>query len=113
MNGGGSSCVNLDLAEKVLAWSSVMSGDHKDCFGILDRVFPPGEGGLREVPSLCRVCPDKKECLQEALATREGLELRRQVLDRAAPRGLIGWLRRWSERKELSRRIKKMESGKR
>jgi hypothetical protein len=78
----------------------------KDCFGILDRVFPMGEGGLREVPSECMGCPEKIECLRRAMSTQEGLELKEEVLDRAAGSGMIGRLQRWSRKKTLSRLIK-------
>jgi hypothetical protein len=78
----------------------------KDCYGILDRVFPLGDGGLREVPSECMECPVKTECLRRALSTREGLELKGEMLDRAAATGMMGRLKRWSRKKALSRLIK-------
>jgi hypothetical protein len=78
----------------------------KDCFGILDRVFPMGDGGLREVPSECMGCPDKIECLRRAMSTQEGLELKGEMLDRAAATGMIGRLQRWSRKKALSRLMK-------
>jgi len=67
-----------------------------DCFGVLDRVFPMGKEGLREIVPECFNCPDRKACLQ----------------DRAPANGLSGKLRRWSEKKQLSRLIKKMEGNK-
>ncbi|MBW2303397.1 MAG: hypothetical protein JRF57_06745 [Deltaproteobacteria bacterium] len=79
--------------------------EKKDCFGILDRVFPHGKGGLREVPPECTRCPDRVSCLRAALKTREGLEMRSGILDRASGDGWIGMLRRWSERKALHRKI--------
>ena len=78
----------------------------KDCFGILDRVFPMGDGGLREVPSECMGCPDKIECLRRAMSTQEGLELKGEMLDRAAATGMIGRLQRWSRKKALNRLMK-------
>jgi hypothetical protein len=78
----------------------------KDCYGLLDRVFPVGEGGLREVPPECMACPVKTECLKKALSTKEGLKLKGEVLDRAAATGMVGRLKRWSRKKALSRRIK-------
>ena len=80
-----------------------MTTTQKDCFGILNRVFPPGKEGLREIVPSCFDCPDKKACLQAALATRDGIDFRGEVLDRAAPSGWVGRLRRWSEKKALSR----------
>jgi hypothetical protein len=69
----------------------------------LDKVFPMGGEGLREIVPPCFDCPDKKACLQAALQTKEGFELRSQALDRSSVGGLVGRLKRWSEKKELSR----------
>jgi hypothetical protein len=82
----------------------------KDCFGILDKVFPMGREGLREIVPACFDCPDRKACLQAALQTEEGFELRSQALDRSSAGGLVGKVRRWSEKKELSR-LKKEREG--
>jgi len=84
---------------------------HKDCFGNLDAVFPMGKEGLREVPADCLECPDKKGCLQTALTTRKGLTFKCEILERAPAKGLVGWLKRWSEKKVLTRRIQE-EKGK-
>ena len=85
----------------------------KDCFGILDKVFPIGEEGLREVGSMCLDCPDRRPCLQKALSTEDGIDFRNDILDRAAAKGLIGPLERWSERKRIFRSPKfKKESTK-
>ncbi len=75
----------------------------KDCFGILDKVFPVGEKGLREVVPECFQCHDRISCLKGALSTEEGLEMRAENLDRAGAGGMIGRLKRWSRKKELSR----------
>ena len=78
---------------------------NKDCFGILDKVFPVGDKGLREIVPECFNCPERIPCLKAALSTREGLEMRVEILDRASDSGLIGKLKRWSQKKDLSRRI--------
>lgn len=75
----------------------------KPCFGILDEVFPMGPEGLREVVPACFECPQKTDCLKAALKTEEGVELRSQILDRTPATGLMGRIRRWSEKKSLSR----------
>ena len=75
----------------------------KKCFGILDRVFPVGESGLREVVDDCFVCDDRVECLQEALATPEGLDFRSDLLEERHGGGFVGLIKRWSEKKTLSR----------
>ncbi|MBC8418921.1 MAG: hypothetical protein H8E10_10050 [Desulfobacterales bacterium] len=83
----------------------------KDCFGILDNVFPMGKEGLREIVPACFECPERKGCLQTALETEEGFQLRSVALDRSSAGGLFGRLRRWSEKKELSR-LNKSQGGK-
>jgi len=87
-----------------------MTNSQKDCFGILDRVFPMGKEGLREIVDSCFECPDKKPCLQTALKTEKGFQLRSEVLDRSPAKGFLGKLRRWSERKELNR-LSKLHRG--
>ena len=86
--------------------------EKKACFGVLHKVFPLGEGGLREVPPECMGCPDRLQCLRRALKTKEGLEMRSENLDRAESSGMIGRLRRWSQKKELSRLMKEHEKEK-
>ncbi|MFC1821208.1 hypothetical protein ACFL9T_00750 [Thermodesulfobacteriota bacterium] len=75
----------------------------EDCFGHLENVFPVGESGLREVVSRCFECKEKTACLKAALSTGEGLAMKSDLVDRAADRGLIGRLQRWSRRKTLYR----------
>jgi len=89
-----------------------MTGSQKDCYGVLDRVFPVGKEGLREVVPECFNCPHRKACLQAALKTKDGLLLRSEVLDRTPVKGLADKLRRWSEKKHLSSLIKKGGSNK-
>ena len=78
----------------------------KECYGVLDRVFPEGEHGLRQVPPGCFECPDRVSCLKDAINTKEGLEMRSELLAKAEQGGLIGKFHRWSQKKHLSRRIK-------
>lgn len=80
--------------------------EKRDCFGVLDRVFPVGERGLREVVPECFQCTDRTQCLKAALTTKEGIKMREGIIDRAAARGLMGRLQRWSQKKELSRLAK-------
>ena len=83
----------------------------KNCFGILEKVFPVGREGLREIFPSCFDCPDRKACLQSALVTKTGLMFRSEVLDRAPAKGLVGRFRRWSEKKELSRLLNQKEGN--
>ena len=77
--------------------------EERDCFGVLDQVFPVSERGMREVVAECFQCPEKVPCLKKALASVEGLKMRGEILDRTPATGVIGRLKRWSQRKELSR----------
>jgi hypothetical protein len=86
-----------------------MTVSHKDCFGNLDAVFPMGREGLREVPANCFECPDKKDCLEAALTTKKGLTLKCELLERAPAKGWVGRLKRWSEKKAFTQRIKEEE----
>jgi len=88
-----------------------MTHSRKDCFGVLDKVFPMGKEGLREITPACIECPEKQACLKAALETKEGFELRSQVLERSSPGGLAGRLKRWSEKKKLSRLEKAKQGG--
>ncbi|MDY6974358.1 MAG: hypothetical protein SV775_18890, partial [Thermodesulfobacteriota bacterium] len=80
-----------------------MNDLNKECFGILDRVFPLGEEGLRQIVPTCFDCSDRKACLQAAMLTREGFVFRSEIVDRAPVGGLVGRFKRWSEKKELNR----------
>lgn len=81
--------------------------DKKECFGILENVFPLKENGLREVPSACFDCPDRVLCLRKAISTKEGIGMMAERLDHTPAKGFRGRLKRWSERKELSRQMEK------
>ena len=77
--------------------------EKKVCYGILDEVFPVGEEGLRVVPPDCFECPDRLPCLKTAINTREGFEMRSDNLRKFPSRGILDRLKRWSQKKELSR----------
>lgn len=83
----------------------------KDCYGILDRVFPVGETGLREVPADCFSCPDRIECMRTALKTKEGILIQEDAVDRSGESGLRGRIRRWSRKKELQRMTRERKKG--
>ena len=84
-----------------------MTDLQKDCFGILDKLFPMGKEGLREIVPACFDCPDRKECLQAALNTEQGLVFRSEIVDRSPASGFVDRFKRWSDRKDLSRRLNK------
>jgi hypothetical protein len=77
--------------------------EKRDCYGILDKVFPMGDEGMRQVPPLCQECSGRVACLRTAMSTPEGIEVRAERVDRAAAKGIWGRLQMWSIRKELHR----------
>ena len=83
---------------------------YPSCFGIIEVVFPKADDGLRTTPKACLECPHKTECLRYALKESEGLKVREEFVDRAYESGMIGFLDRWSKKKELSRRIKEQST---
>ena len=76
------------------------------CFGTLDTVFPMGEDGLRHSPESCYPCEHKTLCLRSAMGSARGMDAREEVVDRAYTSGMIGFLERWSKKKDLKRRKK-------
>lgn len=82
-----------------------LNTDIKSCFGDLNRVFPSGKEGLREIVPGCFECRDLKSCLQTALGTEQGLLLKMEALDRIPATGVVERVKRWSERKALWRRM--------
>ena len=80
-----------------------MTMSKKACFGVLDKVFPVGKEGLREVPQDCFECNDRMPCLKKAIDTKEGYEMRSDNLERIPPEGIVGRIKRWSQKKELNR----------
>lgn len=89
-----------------------MSNLKKECFGILANVFPLGKEGLREVATGCMDCSEKVACLREALDTEQGLKFRGEVLDRSQSSGFLSRLKKWSEKKDLSRRLNQKKGKK-
>jgi hypothetical protein len=81
------------------------------CFSRLDTVFPKGKDGLRETPEKCLLCFHKTECLKAALQATDGLRVREELVDRAYASGVMSFLERWSQKKELRRRIEAKTKG--
>ena len=82
------------------------------CFGKLENVFPMGEDGLRHTPESCFYCRYKTECLRSAMAAEEGLTVKEEKVDNAYASGMIGFLERWSKKKDLQRRKAGMKKKK-
>jgi hypothetical protein len=70
-----------------------------------------GKSGLREVTTACFRCPEGRRCLREALSTKEGLEMHTALLERRGSGGLVGRVKRWSRKKELSRLVRTKTKG--
>ena len=81
------------------------SNSRPDCYGELKKVFPMTETGLRVTPHYFRYeCVDKTECLKNALSTSKGAEVEEELLERGSKAGTIGFVERWSRRKQLNRK---------
>ena len=86
--------------------------EKRDCFGLLNRVFPVSDRGYREVVPECFQCPERVACLKQALDTEEGIEMRVQILDQAPVHGVMERIKRWSRKKELTRLAEKRNKKK-
>lgn len=83
----------------------------KECYGILDRVFPVGKSGLRETPAECFTCQARIDCMRAAMKTKEGIRMQDALLERSAESGLRGRIKRWSRRKEIERIARDKKKG--
>jgi len=81
------------------------------CFGIIDSVFPKKENGLRNTPATCFACSHKTECLKSAMQGPGGLKVKDELIDRAYESKMIGFLERWSKKKDINRRLKEQDQG--
>ncbi len=52
-------------------------------------------------------CLHKTACLQSAMEKTGGLKVREEIVDRAYESGMMGFIERWSKKKELQRKLKK------
>ncbi len=79
-----------------------------ECFGQLEKVFPMAENGLRQTPDDCfYLCPVKTKCLQRAMATKDGVKVEEEIIERGSKAGVINFFERWSRKKQLHKKIKK------
>ena len=83
-----------------------MDKEHPECFGDIETVFPKGKDGLRHSPKTCLACVLKTQCLRTAMKGLKGLEVKREMLDKAYTSGTMSFLERWSQKKMLHRRLK-------
>jgi hypothetical protein len=73
------------------------------CFGDLNTVFPMRSDGFRATPIACLQCALKTECLRSAMGRKGGLTVREEMIDRAYRGGLVGFIQRWSSKKNIHR----------
>jgi hypothetical protein len=82
--------------------------ERPECFGILDQVFPMTDKGLRQTPDDCFYhCPVKTKCLKQAMATRDGVRLEDEIIQRGTRSGAVNFFERWSRKKQAHRRTNK------
>ena len=80
------------------------------CFGELDKVFPMQENGLRQTPESCFFhCPVKTRCLKQALASKDGVKVEEELIDRSEQAGMMNFVERWSRKKQMHRRLQARE----
>ncbi|MCD4675639.1 MAG: hypothetical protein K8S18_06525 [Desulfobacula sp.] len=78
------------------------------CFGTLEKVFPMTDKGLRQTPDECFYhCPVKTKCLQQAMATKDGVKVEEEIIERGTQSGVMNFFERWSRKKQVHRKIKK------
>jgi hypothetical protein len=79
-----------------------------ECFGTLEKVFPMGDKGLRQTPDECFYqCPVKTKCLQQAMATKDGVKVEEEIIERSSKAGAMNFFERWSRKKQVHRKISK------
>ncbi len=84
----------------------------KECFGNLEKVFPMTDQGLRQTPDDCfYYCPVKTKCLQRAMATKDGIQVEEEIIDRGVSAGVITFFERWSRKKQIHRKSKNHFGG--
>ena len=75
--------------------------DRPECFGILEKVFPMTEMGLRQTPDYCfDNCPIKTKCLEYAMTTKNGVNVEEEIIERGVKSGAINFFERWSRKKQ-------------
>lgn len=79
-----------------------------ECFGNLEKVFPMTDKGLRQTPDECFYhCPVKTRCLQQAMATKDGVKVEEEIIERGTRAGTMNFFERWSRKKQVHRKTKK------
>lgn len=76
-----------------------------ECFGTLEKVFPMTDKGLRQTPDDCFFhCPVKTKCLGHAMATKDGIQVEEEIIERGTRSGAMNFFERWSRKKQLHKK---------
>lgn len=79
-----------------------MNSDKPDCFGILEKIFPMTDSGLRQTPDYCfNHCSMKTKCLEYAMTTKNGVSVEEEIIERGVKSGTINFFERWSRKKQV------------
>ncbi len=82
--------------------------DSPDCFGILEKVFPMTDTGLRQTPNYCfEHCSLKTKCLGYAMTTKNGVKLEEEIIESGTKAGTINFFERWSRKKQVYKKMHK------
>ena len=80
--------------------------DKPECFGILEKVFPMTDMGLRQTPDYCfNDCPIKTQCLKYAMTTKSGVNVEEEIIERGVKSGAINFFERWSRKKQTHNKL--------
>jgi hypothetical protein len=87
-----------------------MPDNRPACFGISEHCMPRDENGIIQPQEHCHPCDHLRECLQEAIAACGGVEKLKSdsgsqpAGKQAEPKGVLGAILRWSERKRAAQK---------
>ena len=87
-----------------------MPDSRPSCFGISEHCMPRDENGIIQPQEHCHLCDHLRECLQEAIAACGGVEKLKSdsgsqfAEKQAEPKGVVGAILRWSERKRAAQK---------
>lgn len=82
-----------------------IKNERPSCFGILEKVFPKRDDGMRMTTESCFPCYCKTDCLKQAMDGLDGLKIQEENIDRAYKSGMINFLERWSRKKFIQKKI--------
>ena len=77
-----------------------------ECFGVLEKVFPMTDMGLRQTPDYCfDNCSIKTKCLEYAMTTKKGVIVEEEIIERGVKSGTINFFERWSRKKQAHKKL--------